>query len=566
MLKGRLLNILDEESFMNMKRLTFVICLIALGAAHGQAQELEQIIAAAHGQSEDLELIIAANYINQQGNYGQIWEGIYGADMASQSKLNGTTLRQLIDGAKDGDVIELQPGVYRTSEGSLGFIAAIDKNLTIIGQGSVIVDGRRSSGALAIGRGNPNINVVISNIKFINCRGKNGGAILSHAKKLAVDKCLFGNNIAYNGSAIYNEGGELEICNSLIFNNFAARDGTIKNHNGRLIAKDCRIHENKVLNGGGGISSVCDRAIRDSHNLQDALADYQNNETIAQMLVKNCSFDWNKGDHGGAISGESCGLIIVDSTSFNSNQGAGGAICAYDSPLIVTGCKIVNNKVVENSPTEFDQYSGRGGGILVSEQDALIEDSSILDNEASVEESSMIIGNGGGISASYSNLTLNGCEIRGNRAQYGGGIDLLDGNLAVNGGTISDNRAKRVKVHEYPPFGSVSRCNLEEGKCEKVNMTEMAMDVGGYGGGISIRGNATLNGVRITGNRAAERGGAIYSSGRIKMDAGVEIASNQAEMGGGIFIEPSGHIVGDLGLISSNTPDNIYSPSEEVNQ
>ncbi|WP_334140117.1 hypothetical protein, partial [Methanothrix soehngenii] len=39
------------------------------------------------------------------------------------------------------------------------------------------------------------------------------------------------------------------------------------------------------------------------------------------------------------------------------------------------------------------------------------------------------------------------------------------------------------------------------------------------------------------------------------------VATSVAE-GGGIFIEPLGNQVGNTGLATNNTPDNIYSPAE----
>ncbi len=553
---------------MNVKLLALAIFLITLGEVYGQADELE------HAVMGDVDL---------RSGYGRVWTSIYGVELVSLPSYNDT-LQQLIDNAVDGDTIELQPGWYISDQNSSGFLVEIDKNLTLKGQGMVIIDGRRLRSALAIGKSNPQVKVKLSNIKLINCKGETGAAILNHGKMLILDDCLLGNNIAYNGSSIYNKYGEVWINDSLVTNNFAMHDGTVVNEGGKLIVENSTFSQN-IASMGSGISSKGAVLRKDSYDLQKIREEYRNDfGSGMQVIVRNCTISYNRGDTGGAISSEG-GSLIIDSTSFESNRGSGGAIYAFNCPLIATGCKILNSKMADNC---FN--AGIGASVFIFGQNALIENCSLLDNEAMVENLHETCGTGGGIYASESNVTVDNCDIRRNKAFYGGGINVFKGNLIVNGGIISDNVAKSIKLPERITLTSVSLSKCTETDCERVDLTDSIPDtIGGDGGGIFIIGNATLNDVTIERNYAARKGGAIYidEGSQIRLDGKVTIIDNQAKEkggaiynrgtldlrnaiisnncakeGGGIFIEPLGNQLGNTGLATNNTPDNIYSPAE----
>ena len=91
----------------------------------------------------------------------------------------------------------------------------VDKNnLTIIGTNNCIIDAQGKSGIFNVEADN----VTIKNIKFINGKTENGGAVLWQGANGVVDNCIFENNTADIGGAIYTRNN-LNIKNSNFSNN-----------------------------------------------------------------------------------------------------------------------------------------------------------------------------------------------------------------------------------------------------------------------------------------------------------------------------------------------------------
>jgi len=110
----------------------------------------------------------------------------------------------------------------------------------------------------------------------------------------------------------------------------------------------------------------------------------------------------------------------------------------------------------------------------------------------------------GGGAANYGDLTLAGCTVSGNSAQYSGGGIVSAGDLTLTGCTVSGNSA------------------------------------GNNGGGIANYAQMTLTACTISGNSARSSGGGVYAFGGAAALVDCTIAANTAGVnGGGLFDVPS---------------------------
>jgi len=91
----------------------------------------------------------------------------------------GKSLQDLIDAADDGSTRHVPSGYY-----DLDQTLHIAKNLTLIGNGSVVIDAKDDHQILEVEKG---ISVRIKNIAFVNGNGSYGGAISTKAKELFLE-------------------------------------------------------------------------------------------------------------------------------------------------------------------------------------------------------------------------------------------------------------------------------------------------------------------------------------------------------------------------------------------
>jgi hypothetical protein len=125
------------------------------------------------------------------------------------------SLQNRIDLAEDGDTIFIHAGYYGLDE-----TIYVDKNITAIGNGVIVVDAKRDFGTSHIE--DPNLSVTIKNLIFVNGISEHGGAINSVPKDLALVNCTFRNNVAIGeGWCIANLGGHVFIGNSAFYHNYA---------------------------------------------------------------------------------------------------------------------------------------------------------------------------------------------------------------------------------------------------------------------------------------------------------------------------------------------------------
>jgi predicted outer membrane repeat protein len=188
----------------------------------------------------------------------------------------------------------------------------------------------------------------------------------------------------------------------------------------------------------------------------------------ASPTIRQCVFEDNKAEKGGAIYAVSSHLV-VEACSFTGNSAdglfdsAGGAIYLNRSPALILNCLFENNTTSPVVPDDPAQ-AGTGGGAIccTAGSDASISDCTLKTNRSADDGgaicchgSSPVVAGcdisqnyagdaGGGVYCSYgSEPTIEHCILAGNAAYtYGGGLFHRDADgLSVVNCTFVGNRA-----------------------------------------------------------------------------------------------------------------------------
>ncbi len=231
--------------------------------------------------------------------------------------------------------------------------------------------------------------------------------------------------------------------------------------------------------------------------------------TFRNSVVENSSDDFA----GGGIV--SVSFLTLDNTVVQGNttvNGVGGGI--YHDPGLVNDPPDPGFLLVTGGSVIADNLADRGGGLGVSNGDALIE------------QGSRIIGNqgsqfGGGLLVFEAAVTID--------ASFVGGLNSDEGNTGNEGGGI---------YLAEPSLGTAPTLTLQNG-------SEVAGNVAGDGGGIYNFGPVTIDsGSRVIGNSVSGgSGGGIYNFDSLTI-ANADIGGlasgegNEAFSGGGIYNEP----------------------------
>ncbi|WP_128429497.1 choice-of-anchor Q domain-containing protein [Streptomyces cyaneus] len=141
--------------------------------------------------------------------------------------------------------------------------------------------------------------------------------------------------------------------------------------------------------------------------------------------------------------------------------------------------------------------------------DTYMSDVTITGGRARQRELPFTDTGGGGI-ANEQHLTLRRVAVTGNSAGYGGGIfNIPDSHLDLVDSTVSGNAAGEAGGIRFDDSGTVTNSTIADNRV--TDPGDRPGSLGGYGGGIDIRGLGTVQILNstITGNRSSDGGGGI---------------------------------------------------------
>lgn len=465
--------------YMLMKLLLLVSSLLVIGGV--QAQDLDKMMQSDVGLKE---------------NYGSLCTRLNDTEFSSLPRPD-VHLQKLIDEADDSLSVSIPSGYYSLLPGETLHIA---KNLTLVGNGLVVIDAQRKGSILSID--NPKSSVDIVQIGFVNGKGDYGGAITSKAKSLTLYNCSFINNLANYGAGVYQNGDRLSIENSVFTHNYAASKGgaiyaNASGKNSPLVVKGCKFHRNNVTNIGAAI-----------------YAEHRNFSMESSELSKN---------------------------------GGTAALYASNSSVLLKECNISDNL----GPNNMRAY-GEGGGARFDSCSATIEKCTVEGNKAAYSDEDGKFtpeawgfgGKGGGVYMLHSNIAMNSTHVDGNEAFTAGGIFVAYSNLTMNSGSISNNVARYVITQDGTRHnGQCGGLLVLGGSRATLNGVSLLRNrADAQNGAIHNSGLLHLTGKTIISENTAPRGAGISNSDNLTIEDGAVISKNTANEGAGIFNWAPGHI------------------------
>ena len=423
-----------------------------------------------------------------------------------------TTINSSTSGAAEY-TISIKNDIEFPSEASGGYIAKIQKNTLILGNGNKINLGdSKSSSYIHIEK-----NVTLSLGSRTKSENENKLTITSKdSVSRSISAIVVGNSSGdkstgtlnmYSGVAISGIKADKNVDGSAI--NIA--NGQFNIYGGEISNNEITLDDNEVLpyKAGGAI-----------------FGDASNSGTNVSLNIYGGSIHSNK---------------IIQESAYNIN---GGGIYLNNATLYMEGGSISNN-AIEHTTRKMDRYT-RGGGIFIKDGRTTLKGGLISENLAL---------QGGGIYVDKGSITIYDTKITSNSAKISGGGIYNNGNLILKGGLISENKT----IFDVADGGGIT--NTPEGTIviEAGNIINNSTNAGG---GIQNSGTLTIKGGKIS-NNTAKIGGGIYNSrgmngsivtapGTIIMEGG-EISSNTTiKKGGGGIYSRGGIITIKKGSIINN--------------
>ena len=397
-----------------------------------------------------------------------------------------STIGAAIAAAPVGAVISVCPGTYHER------LKVVDKPLTIRGiEGPVrtILDADGEGVALTV-RGTTNTGLRVEG--FTIRGGVNngaGGGVRCEVSGLRLIGDIVGGNRAGSGGGFYASGCDLEVDGTT----FVENDGDERGGGALLVDTSGEVSSSSFLANqavfGAGVAVMGGSVLLRENLMKDNRAALRGGglyHASDAPVEDNVFADNEAGWTGGGVHiVEHAPILRGNQVRGNWAENDGGGIYVHQ------GTASILDGVVENNRSGDD-----GGGIRLFTSRARVEGNRITGN--------VTADGGGGIRVSHEPSLIVDNEIRDNEATFGGGIDMDNDSSVIRGGVIEGNVAWRG---------------------------------GGISGMLFPWRGATIEGVRIAGNRAGY-GGGIYLENNFQPVAlrDVELVGNDADQGGGVFV------------------------------
>jgi predicted outer membrane repeat protein len=452
----------------------------------------------------------------------------------------------IIDGAGDGPVVLCNsfegPGTtfsgftvrngYNEDSNGAGMSIALG---TVSISNCIFRDNEAGTGVAGAGIAAQASTITISDCQFLDNVGWSAGGVLVWGGSATVTDCVFdGNNGVNRGGGMYVLDAHVEVTDCSFINGHvggldSAGAGLYIDEDSDVTMNGCTISDNVPFRGTAGIHMI------NGSTLSLVNCDFANNHAQIEQAFGNaiysldssvsmlgCEFSGNTGgDTGGAVYASSsdvsatlCGFVN------NATDGGGGAISLNDSSFVGNLCTLTGNASV-----------GSGGGISGFNQSTVELEGCTFSGNASA------IGSGGAVRVQEGSLQAASCTFAGNSAATGGGVQVQTSALATfNNCTFNQNEALTGDG------GGLDALNTH------VTIIGGAFNdnqAGARGGGIAatqggVGASLSLMNTQFHSNSAATAGGALCSAVATSI-RGAGMLNNSAQNAGGIaMIGPFG--------------------------
>jgi predicted outer membrane repeat protein len=260
-----------------------------------------------------------------------------------------TSINAAIDGASNGDFIQLSPETYyegeeiNTDGKAITLSGAIDKS----GAATSILDGDNSHRVL-ICQTSEGADTVFENLVIRNGFADNGGGMRNGGSRPTLTNCTFTGNVAQQyGGGVQGIASWSIMTNCTFTGNEAHTGGGLYSSSGNPTLTNCTFTGNTAAHDGGGI--------------------YCSN---SDPTITGCSVTGNTAAYGGGVSCDFSDPTLTDcEIDSNAASANGGGVDLYYSNAAITGCTISNNT------------ANFGGGVYSQGSNPAISGCTICGNE-----------------------------------------------------------------------------------------------------------------------------------------------------------------------------------------
>ena len=272
--------------------------------------------------------------------------------------------------------------------------------------------------------------------------------------------------------------------------------------------------------------------------------------TRSTITIKNCTFEKNAANFGGAIFVEFNSSITISNSTFRQNhaescisgQCAGGAILISErSAVIISNTTFLNNTsdfdggiaIIINATLQISHSfictntAGRHGGAVAAFRNSSLTFGGSLLNDSKAEH------NGGALYLHESDSSISGCDFLFNNAKGDGGAiyEECNSTIKVNDSIFKSNNAPKgnggALYGQNNSIVAISNSEFLNNQADddtggammvendsKMNISECNLDgnVADYGGAIDVstRSSASIKSCNFSGNRAKVNGAALH--------------------------------------------------------
>jgi CSLREA domain-containing protein len=406
-----------------------------------------------------------------------------------------------------------------TVTGTINLVTALPDlnhpNLTLNGPGSSHLDVHRNSAAkfriFTIPAGKT---VAIAGLKVSN--GDYGtvdvGAGIYNGGTLTLTGCsITDNTTSLDGGGIYNNG-TLNLADSSITGNTAGSSGGGIQNSGTLTLSNSTISSNNAPNYGGGIAHFG-----------------------VMLTVTNSTFSGNHSNEGGGLfTGNAAGAAVLSSSPFTGNSASFGGAITTRSTLTLTDSTLSNNNssieggglfidaganATVNSST-FTGNTAQFGGAIGTRAMLTLTNSTLSGNTGTPRAGGLYSLNSGAATLRNTTVTNNlSCVGGGLSAQQGGAItlqnSLVAGNRCPNNNTANDIAEPVTANSSFNLIGTGGNGGLTNGvNGNQVGVTNPGLaSLGNYGGATQthalLPGSPAINTGNNTGAPATDQRGIV---------------------------------------------------------